>query len=192
MALVFPNTPATYKAFFEEFATTHKLIRHNENPNRQNFCVISINSSISGWSDNDIRAFLNKARTKTEAKSTEAEVSCQMILEEMIPSHNADQLKIGSKTIVGSFSIISAPKDKSTSSIDESRNNCYQVGMDIVAAMRKFFTANYLKGRILGIESESIRIGDNIGWRWDFQYDAYASVCFDATKFDNLTITELP
>ena len=192
MALVFPNTPANYKAFFEELATTHKLIRHNENPNRQNFCMISIKSGISGFADNDIRAFLDKARTKTSAKSTESESSCQMIVEMMDTSHSADQLKVGSKGVVGSFSILTHPKEKSIAENDSLRDTCYQVGMDIVAAMRNFFSANYSKGKILAIETEPIRVNSNVGWRFDFEFVAYASVCYDSTKFDNLTITELP
>jgi hypothetical protein len=191
MALVFPNTPATYKAFFEEFARTHKSIKHDDNPNRQNFCLVSIRNSISGYADNDIRAFLNKARSRTSAKQTEAESSCQMILEQMDISHNSQQLKVGSKEIVGSFAIITKPKSQSIADIDDARNECYEVGTDIVAAVKKFFEVNYSKGKLLSVESESIRIGENVGWRFDFAYEAYASLCYSASNFDNLTIAEL-
>jgi len=190
MSLVFPNNPENYKLLFEELATKHVNIRHAETPDRENFCLINFNSGLKGFSDTDIRNFLNKKK-KTNSKNTENSIECQMIVIRMETSSNGALLKSNQKVASGSFAILSNPVDQKASSIDDAYNNCYNVANDCYSAIKKLFAENPILGTLEELETEAIRVDANVGYRFDFSWKIYSAMCYNESRFNNLTIEEI-
>lgn len=194
MALVFPDTPANYKAFFQELAQKHKSIKHLENPGRNNFTVVSIDSLIKGLSDSDLRAFLNKTRSSTKAKQKIESSNCLMILVQKGSEKDKDLIKINRSIQFASFLILTKPLDSKEESIDQAYDIANRVGEDIMSAVIQFFKLNYLKGTIISSEDEAARVNDYVGWRWSFSYQLTSVNCYNTdvqSNFDDLTIESL-
>jgi len=190
MALVFPDTAENYKAFFEELAKTHKSIRHLEDPGRDNFCLVSVGTSVPGLSSDDVRAYLKKINGG-RALMKASEENCQMVLIQMDTEATSEQFKMNMHSTFASFLILTRPKRESIADRDEAAAACYRVGRELLSAIKHFFNTNALKGRITKMDEESARIDSYVGWRFDLEYDVYGSLCYNADNFTNLTITEL-
>lgn len=192
MALVFPRTPATYRAFFKEFADRHKYINNNDKT-RQNFSVISFETAASGLADNDVRDFLNKLRSGAKLKQTANETSCAMILIEMDGDSNEGEVRMNMRRVNASFAIVTKPQDKSPEKRDEAKDICYATGLSIVHQIKDFFLKNIMLGKIYSINDESIRIvaDDLIGWRFDITYLVMRDAYTDGSLFDGLVVEEL-
>lgn len=194
MALVFPDTPANYKAFFKELAEKHQSIRHLEDPSRNNFTVVSLDSLIKGLSDADLRAFLDKTRSGSKAKQTIEGSNCAMILFQKGGEKDNAMIKVNMGLQFASYLILTKPKDKTEQFIDEAYNTANRVGEDIMSAVLHFFKLNYLKGKILTTEDEAARVNDYVGWRWSFTYQLNSVNCYNEevqSNFKDLTIEEL-
>jgi hypothetical protein len=191
MALVFPKTPSTYKQFFKEFADKHVNIR-NDDKVRCNFSIISLESYMKGFSDNDVKEFFDKLRTGAKLTQKPTENNCAMALIQMDGDTDRAQFKTSQRTINASFAILTTPKSKTWDDRDAAVDICYSTGMDIMGAVKEFFAVNYTKGIILEISDEGIRIPamDLVGWRFDIEYQVLSGYCFKPGKFNGLTINE--
>jgi len=194
MALVVPNSPANYKAFFKELAEKHINIRHDEENKRKNFTVISLQTAVKGFSDDNIKAFSQSLRTTASKKQTEEENNCIMVLMELSGDADADVIKANRKEFTGSFFILSVPKDDKAETADEVKEICYQTGKDVLAVFVKFFTTNYLHGKVMAATDESTTIHNHNlhGWRFDFEFYTTNAYCYSDENFDELEIPSIP
>lgn len=186
MALIVPNSPGNYKEFFETLAMAHNNIRHN-GTDRVNFTVVSLQSAMKGFSDDEVRPFLNSLKHKAAKKQTDDEDNCIMVLVEQNGEADDALIKIGRKEFVGSFCILMTPKDVlNATNIDEVKEICYQTGSDILAVVHNFFSKNYQWGKLTGETDEAIHINAHnlVGWRFDIAYYTNNSYCLTSSNFE--------
>lgn len=189
MALTTPKTPAAYKAFFKELAEKHVNIRHDDDT-RKNFTVVSLQTAMKGFSDDDIKAFLDSLRSKAASKQNDTENNSLMVLIELNGETNADEIKAGRKNLTGSIAILMRPEQNTADNKDQVKDICYQTGTDCVNVLIQYFKNNPTEGKVTEVTDESLYIaGKNLyGWRFDFSYYVTVPFCFNTLKFEDLTI----
>jgi len=194
MALVVPNSPANYKTFFKELAEKHINIRHDEENKRKNFTIISLQTAMKGFSDDNIKAFSQTLRTTAAKKQTESENNCIMVLVELNGEADEDKLRINKKEFTGSFFILTVPMDDKAETVDEVKEICYQTGKDCLAVFKAFFDKNQVHGKFTATTDESTTIHNHNlhGWRFDFGYYTNNAYCFSEENFDELEIPAIP
>ena len=193
MALVVPNSPANYKAFFKELAEKHIYIRHDDDT-RKNFTVISLQTAVKGFSDDNIKAFSQSLRSLAAKKQKTAENNCIMVLVELNGESKEELIKLNKKEFVGSFFILTVPMDDKAETVDEVKEICYQTGKDILAVFKSFFDKNFVHGKLTESTDESTTIhGHNLhGWRFDIGYYTNNAYCYSEENFDELEIPTIP
>lgn len=190
MNLPFPNDAASFRSFFETLAITHKSIRHKATPERENFCVVQLGTSVPGLTNDDVREFLKKVNN-TRAKMEKSEDNCQMVV--IAPNFDAgeSEIKVNQAQTSCSFLIISKPYETGTIANAEANAKCHIVGREIMSAIKKFFALNIQKGKLIELSEESSLVNDYTGWRFDMVWRVENILCYDATKFNDLTLAEL-
>ena len=194
MALVFPKTPSTYRAFFKEFADRHIYIANNDK-DRKNFSQVSLENAVRGFSDIETKEFFNSLRTSAKIAQEQNEINCGMILIEMDGNSDESVQKQNSRIINASYAIVTKPLGRDNyEAIDTAKDICYQTGFDILSCIKEFFTLNYLQGKIVQIEDECIGkiANDIVGWRFDISYLVMRDAFVRPEMFQGLIIEELP
>ncbi len=192
MALVFPRTPASYRAFFKEFADRHIYI--NNNDRRQNFYEVTLGSAMRGFTDIDVNDFFSKLRTSAKVAITQNETNCGMILIEMDGDSDEGQARMNMRMVNASFAIVTIPQNKADQEAKTAAKDiCYETGLDIVFAIKDFFIQNYMLGKIMQINDECIgKISDNmVGWRFDITYLVMRDSKVRPNMFEGLVVEEL-
>lgn len=190
MNLPFPNDSESFRTFFETLAKTHKSIRHKAIPDRDNFAVVQLGTVVPGFSDDDVREYLNKVN-KTRAKMDKSEDNCQMILIQPNIDAGEAEIKVNQAQVTASFAILSMPFEISTLSNAEANAKCHKVGREVLSAIKRFFFLNIQKGKLMEISEESIRVEKYTGWRFDMTWRVENILCYEETNFNDLTIAEL-
>jgi len=154
------------------------------------YAFIQLGTSVPGLTNDDVREFLKKVNN-TRAKMEVSEDNCQMVADAPNFDAGESEIKVNQAQLSNSFFILSKPFVNSIEANAEANAKCHIVGREIMSAIKKFFALNIQKGKLIELSEETTRINDYTGWRFDMVWRVENILCYDSTKFNDLTLAEL-